>query len=158
MSEQSEMQTVHIECFINGIRHTLEVDVHDRLLDVLRYRLGLTGVKEGCSEGECGACTVLLDGLPANSCLVPAWQVNGRSIETVEGTDAQWVGHMHEHGTTQCGACTPGVVMMARWLAQAGDTGIPVRQALAGNLCRCTGYRGICRGVEATIREGEADA
>ncbi|MBL1216440.1 MAG: (2Fe-2S)-binding protein [Planctomycetes bacterium] len=152
MSDQTAHGTVPIACSINGRAYSLDVQVNERLLDVLRYRLGLTGTKEGCGEGECGACTVLLDGLPVNSCLVPAYQVDGRSVETVEGTDEQWAAHLHEHGTTQCGACTPGVVMTARWLDDTNPEDLSVREALAGNLCRCTGYRGICEGIKATLK------
>ena len=104
---------IEISFTLNGKPVTIRTDPGDRLLDVLRYRLGLTGTKEGCGEGECGACTVELDGVPANSCLVPAYQVRGRDVKTVEAIDGEAVRPMLESGATQCGACTPGVVVTA---------------------------------------------
>ena len=128
-----------------------------RLLDVLREDLALTGTKEGCGEGECGACTVLLDGAPVNSCLVPICQVDGATVATVEGLapardalDALQQAFL-ETGGAQCGICTPGMLMAARAYLDAG--GGPdddaIREAIAGNLCRCTGYTKI---VEAIAR------
>ncbi|HET9709935.1 MAG TPA: 2Fe-2S iron-sulfur cluster-binding protein, partial [Gemmatimonadales bacterium] len=93
---------------LNGSPISVEIDPADRLLDTLRYRLGLTGTKEGCGEGECGACTVYLDGLPVNSCLVPTYQVRGRRVETVEWLPPARLDPLLTHGATQCGACTPG--------------------------------------------------
>ena len=132
-----------------------EVDSHplERLLDVLREHLGLTGTKEGCGEGECGACTVLMDGEPVLSCLVPLFQCEGRRIETVEGIAAGPARELLERfvatGGVQCGACTPGIVVTAWALLQR--QGQPsrdeAREALAGNLCRCTGYEGILRAL-----------
>jgi len=137
-----------------------EVDGHpmERLLDVVRERLGLTGTKEGCGEGECGACTVLLDGEPVLSCLVPLFQCEGRRIETVEGIAdgpaREFLERFVATGGVQCGACTPGIVVTAWALLQRN--GSPsreeAREALAGNLCRCTGYEGILR---ALCREPE---
>jgi aerobic-type carbon monoxide dehydrogenase small subunit (CoxS/CutS family) len=124
------------------------VDTHAhpmrRLLDVLREDYGLTGTKEGCGEGECGACTVLLDGEAVNSCLVPIGQVRGRKILTIEGLRGR---HPLQRafateGGTQCGICTPGMIMAAAALPPRA-TLEQVRQGLAGNLCRCTGYQGI---------------
>ncbi|UCG74509.1 MAG: (2Fe-2S)-binding protein [Gemmatimonadota bacterium] len=131
----------------------VEIDPAERLLDVLRYRLGLTGTKEGCAEGECGACTVLLDGLPVDSCLVPAYQVRGRRVETVESLDAESLATYHASGATQCGACTPGVVMTASWIVRHPEVlgRGSVRELMAGNLCRCTGYDGIIEGIEDAI-------
>ncbi|RMH17647.1 MAG: (2Fe-2S)-binding protein [Acidobacteria bacterium] len=138
---------------LNGETTSVAVDPAERLLDVLRYRLGLPGTKEGCGEGECGACTVYLDGLPVMSCLVPAYQVRGRRVETVESLTPAEVANLHASGATQCGACTPGVAMTARWVARHPELleQHTVRQLMAGNLCRCTGYDGIVEGVEADL-------
>lgn len=136
---------------ING--RSVEVDGHpmERLLDVVREGLGLTGTKEGCGEGECGACTVLLDGEPVLSCLVPLFQCEGRRIDTVEGIAGgparDFLERFVESGGVQCGACTPGIAVTAWALLQRNPKPgrDEVRQALAGNLCRCTGYEGILR-------------
>jgi carbon-monoxide dehydrogenase small subunit len=138
---------------VNG--DSVEIDGHpmERLLDVLRSRLGLTGTKEGCGEGECGACTVLLDGEPVLSCLVPLLQCAGRRIETVEslaeGPARGFLEKFVATGGVQCGACTPGIVVTAWALLQRSPapTEAETREALAGNLCRCTGYEGILRAV-----------
>ena len=142
----------------------VEVDVPGmrRLLDVLREDLAMTGTKEGCGEGECGACTVLLDGMPVDSCLVPVCQVDGSSIATVEGL-APGPGILDplqaaflERGGAQCGICTPGMLMAARAYLDAGggpdDDGI--RDAIAGNLCRCTGYTKIVDAIAAVASGG----
>jgi len=125
-----------------------------RLLDVLREDLGLTGTKEGCGEGECGACTVLLDGAPVDACLVPVCQVDGSQVRTVEGLAAgaprgETLDTLQQAfldtGGAQCGICTPGMLMAARAYLDAGgdsDEGA-IREAIAGNLCRCTGYTKI---------------
>jgi len=143
---------------LNGAPATVEVDPADRLLDLLRYRLALTGTKEGCGEGECGACTVWLDGLPVNSCLVPAYQARGARVDTVESLDPQTLEPLLVHGATQCGACTPGVAMTACWILDHRDL-LPfhtIRELMAGNLCRCTGYDGIVEGVRAALDGGSA--
>ncbi|MCK4871594.1 MAG: (2Fe-2S)-binding protein [Phycisphaerales bacterium] len=143
---------------INGSEVTVDVPMSDRLLDVLRDRLGLTGTKEGCGEGECGACTVLLDGRPVNSCLVPCFQVQGRDVRTIESVDRATLSPLHESGATQCGACTPGVVMTSRWIGEDRSVlrGRTLRELMSGNLCRCTGYDGIIEGVRRTLdEEGE---
>ena len=147
--------------FVNGDPVELEVPGMRRLLDVLREELALTGTKEGCGEGECGACTVLLDGAPVDSCLVPICQVEGSTIATVEGLapaantlDALQTAFL-ETGGAQCGICTPGMLMAGRAYLDAG--GGPdddaIREAIAGNLCRCTGYTKI---VEAIARAAGA--
>ncbi len=120
-----------------------------RLLDVLREDCGLTGTKEGCGEGECGACTVLLDGQAVNACLVPFGQIRGRSVKTIEGLRGR---HPLQdafvtEGGTQCGICTPGMIMAAAALPP-NATLDQVRAGLAGNLCRCTGYMGIYRAIQ----------
>lgn len=144
---------LRLDFTLNGSPVRVDVDPAERLLDTLRYGLGLTGTKEGCGEGECGACTVHLDGVPVMSCLVPAWQAGGRRVRTVESVPTERVRPLLATGATQCGACTPGVVMTALWIADnphllASHT---VRELMAGNLCRCTGYDGICEGVEAMV-------
>ena len=141
---------------LNGSTISVEVDPTDRLLDTLRYRLGLTGTKEGCGEGECGACTVYLDGLPVNSCLVPIYQVRGCQVETVESLDPARLQPLLASGATQCGACTPGVAMTACWIREHREllATHTIRELLAGNLCRCTGYDGIVDGIQASLEAG----
>ena len=148
--------TIAIAFTLNGVPATVEVDPADRLLDLLRYRLALTGTKEGCGEGECGACTVWLDGLPVNSCLVPAYQARSARVDTVESLDPQTLEPLLVHGATQCGACTPGVAMTACWILGHRDllTVHTIRELMAGNLCRCTGYDGIVEGVRAALDGG----
>jgi len=146
---------------VNGRATRTRVPPMKRLLDVLREDLGLTGAKEGCGEGECGACSVLLDGRVVNSCLVPAVQCDGRRVTTVEGLGRKrGLGRLQrafvEHGAAQCGICTPGMLIAAHALLarQAGKlpTDPAVREALAGNLCRCTGYQKIVDAVRAAAR------
>ena len=136
-----------------------EVDVHGarRLLDVVREDLGLTGTKEGCGEGECGACTVLVDGKPVMSCLVPVCQAEGKALTTIEGLAPS--GGLHplqeafaSHGGAQCGICTPGMILAAHAWELDRASAEDVREALAGNLCRCTGYTKIFEAVEAAER------
>jgi aerobic-type carbon monoxide dehydrogenase small subunit (CoxS/CutS family) len=148
---------VKISFTLNGAVTSLEVDPSERLLDTLRYRLALIGTKEGCGEGECGACTVYMDGLPVNSCLVPIYQVRGSTIVTVEALDPAALQPLLESGATQCGACTPGVAMTACWIRDHPEllATHTIRELLAGNLCRCTGYDGIVDGIGATL-EGRA--
>ena len=145
---------------VNGDRQDLEVPPTTRLIDVLREHLGMTGTKEGCSEGECGACTVILDGKAVNSCLVLAPQVRGRQVVTVEGLagDGQLTAlqaKFIEHGAIQCGYCTPGMLLSAKALliANPDPTEAEIRMALAGNLCRCTGYSAIVEAVQDAARE-----
>ncbi len=141
------------ELEINGRRVEVEGHPMERLLDVLRERLGLTGTKEGCGEGECGACTVLADGRPVLSCLVPLFQCPDRKIETVEALAAGPARGLVERfvaaGGVQCGACTPGIVVAAWALLEENPrpSRRDVQEALAGNLCRCTGYEGIYRAL-----------
>jgi aerobic-type carbon monoxide dehydrogenase small subunit (CoxS/CutS family) len=134
---------------LNGKRRRIDVDPLSRLLDVLREQCGLTGTKEGCGEGECGACTVLVDGEPVNSCLIPAFHAEGTRVTTIEG-----LGGRHrlqrafvEHGGAQCGICTPGMIMAAVALGRKPSLDA-IRVGLAGNLCRCTGYSAIYRSVQ----------
>ena len=139
---------------VNGQSQTLDVYPMARLLDVLREQLQLTGTKEGCGEGECGACTVLIDGQIVNSCLVPVAQVNGAEITTIEGVANDNQLHAVQQafidcGGAQCGICTPGMVLAAVNLLErnANPTDADIRNGLAGNLCRCTGYMKIFESV-----------
>ena len=138
---------------VNGRSVMVSAPPMKRLLDVLREDLGLTGTKYGCGEGECGACTVLMDGVPVNSCLILACQARDSSVETVESCDPDALAPLHEGGATQCGACTPGVVMTAGWIRdhpQLLETH-SIRELMAGNLCRCTGYDGIIESIEVAM-------
>jgi len=157
---------VRLAVEVNGAPRTVECSPWSRLLDVLRDELRLTGTKEGCGEGECGACTVLLDGEAVNSCLVAIGQCDGRSVVTVEGLAR---GELHAVqralvacGGAQCGICTPGIAVCAAHIVDSGlvdaaDGGRAardrVRELLAGNLCRCTGYQLIVDAVIAAARE-----
>ena len=145
------MSTVRF--LVNGAPAELDVPGMRRLLDVLREDLGLTGTKEGCGEGECGACTVYLDGLPVNSCLIPTYQVRDRRVETIESLDPGALEPFERCGATQCGACTPGVVMTAWWIHEHSEflQTHTIRELMAGNLCRCTGYDGIVDAVADSL-------
>ena len=145
---------VHVALTVNGIRRTAGVEPRTSLADVLRSAWGLTGTHLGCEHGVCGACTVLLDGEPARSCLVFGWQADGRDVVTVEGLDAGdamsplqqacWDSH-----SFQCGFCTPGMLVAATELLRRNPdpTAAEVREELSGNICRCTGYDSIVAGV-----------
>lgn len=147
---------MNVSFTLNGAPTSIEVEPTERLLDTLRYRLALTGTKEGCGEGECGACTVYLNGLPVNSCLVPIYQVRGNTVETVESLDPAGLRPLLASGATQCGACTPGVAMTACWIRDNPEmlATHTIRELLAGNLCRCTGYDGIVDGIRASLEAG----
>jgi carbon-monoxide dehydrogenase small subunit len=154
--------TVEISFTLNGRLLQLDVVPNMTLLDLLRDEIGLTGTKRGCEVGECGACTVLLDGRAVNSCLVLAPQVMGREVVTVEG-----LGHAGtlrplqeaflDHGAVQCGFCTPGMLMSAKDLLDhtAEPSGREIREAIAGNLCRCTGYQQIVEAIEDAARRSK---
>jgi aerobic carbon-monoxide dehydrogenase small subunit len=144
---------------LNGKRHTVKAHPMTRLLDVLREDCGLTGTKEGCGEGECGACTVLIDGIAVDSCIVPAAHAEGRRVTTIEGAGASKAGRelqnaFVEKGGAQCGICTPGMILAAMKL-KPGSSEQDVKVALAGNLCRCTGYPAIFRSVDAALKKGK---
>lgn len=151
---------IRLQCEINGQAMSLETHSMARLLDVLREQAGLTGTKEGCGEGECGACSIELDGALVNSCLIPALHAQGTKIRTIEGVaDADVLSAVQQafltHGGAQCGICTPGMILAARNLlsrdAQPAENDI--REALSGNLCRCTGYTKIFESVLQACRD-----
>ena len=144
-----------LSLLVNGRTYDVDVAAHRNLLSVIRNEVGLTGAKEGCDDSECGACMVLLDGRPANSCSVLAMQAAGRRIETVEGLATN--GRLHPlqeaflaEGGVQCGFCTPGMLMSAKALLDSNPkpSEQEIRRYLSGNLCRCTGYAGIVRAVQ----------
>ena len=146
----------NISLNVNGRSHSLEVDSQRTLLDVLRRDLGLTGTKEGCGMGDCGTCTVLLNGKPINSCLTLAVEADGQKVETIEGVATN--GKLHpvqqafiDHGAVQCGFCTPGMILSAKALLEDNPrpTELEVRTYIAGNLCRCTGYDKIVKAIMA---------
>ena len=144
---------------LNGEKQSFEAEPMERLLDVLRERALLTGTKEGCGEGECGACSVLLDGEVVCSCLVPVFQVDGRKVQTIEGISKKselspvQAAFVEECGV-QCGACTPGFIVTARALLErhSKPSRRRIREAFGGNLCRCTGYERIFQSVEVAAR------
>jgi len=157
---QSIKNTLRVSCTVNSEMKTLDVYPMTRLLDVLREQLQLTGTKEGCGEGECGACTVLIDGKIVNSCLVPVAQVNGAEITTIEGVARDHQLHAVQQafidcGGAQCGICTPGMVLAALNLLERNPnpTEADIRNGLAGNLCRCTGYMKIFESVVSACRK-----
>ena len=154
----------HISLTVNGVARTIHTYPMARLLDVLREELNLTGAKEGCGEGECGSCSVLMDGVLINSCLIPALQARGANIVTIEGLAND--DRLHplqnaflECGAAQCGICTPGMILAALHLLER--TSRPsldqIREGLSGNLCRCTGYQQIFEAVAQASRNEEAD-
>lgn len=149
-----------ITCTINGKKTELEVKPGETLLEVLRYRLHYTGVKKGCSVGECGACTVLIDGTAVNSCIYLAVWADGKEIRTIEGISKN--GELSkvqkafvEEGAIQCGFCTPGFVMSATAMVESGKkyTKEEIKRELSGHLCRCTGYQNIIKAVEKSLEE-----
>ena len=148
---------------VNGDHHQVGVPSHFTLLETLRYVLGLTGSKQGCDKGDCGACTVLVDGVPTLSCLTPVQEAEDREVVTVEGLAGPHGPHPLQdefdvHGAAQCGFCTPGILCSAAALLER--TPLPtrdeIREALAGNLCRCTGYAKIYDAVEAAAQRGNS--
>jgi carbon-monoxide dehydrogenase small subunit len=150
---------------LNGEARELVVEPHRSLLDALRFEAGLTGTKKGCDVGECGSCTVLLDGKPVCSCLVLAAEVSGSEIVTIEGVQPS-PGQLHalqenfmKCGAAQCGFCTPGIIVAAKALLEENPTPTrdEIRFALAGNICRCTGYTKIIDAIELTARELRAE-
>ncbi len=157
-------QSVDVTFTLNGSAVTVyDVPPLQRLLDTLREELRVTGTKEGCGEGECGACTVLIDGLPVNSCLVPVVQLEGATVVSVEGlAEGEQLSTLQrvfvEAGGAQCGICTPGILLAARALLdrEPEPSRDRIREAIAGNLCRCTGYQRIVEGIEQAAAEERA--
>ncbi len=152
-----------MELTVNGEKYSFEVEADLRLVDLLRNHLHLLGAKEGCGKGECGACTVLLDGKSVASCLVLALQANGADILTVEGLGGEEALHplqqaFIQYGAVQCGFCTPGMLMSAKFLLDNNPrpSREEIREGLAGNLCRCTGYAKIIDAIEA-VAEGRLE-
>jgi carbon-monoxide dehydrogenase small subunit len=149
-----------ITLVVNGKTLTIRAFPMERLLDVLRVQIGLTGTKEGCGEGECGSCSVLVDGALVNSCLIPVLQVSGTHITTIEGLATDKRLHALQQafldfGGAQCGICTPGMILAAVHLLSKNPqpTGADIREGLSGNLCRCTGYMQILEAVaDAAVR------
>lgn len=153
-------EMILVECTVNGNEISEYVDVRESLLDMLRNRLGLTSVKKGCEVGECGACTVIIDGEAIDSCIYLAAWANGKNIRTLEGLEKEGkISRIQEafieEGAVQCGFCTPGFLMSATVLLEKG---LPlsreeIRKHMAGNLCRCTGYENIVNAVEKVNKE-----
>src|SRR6202166_2460993 len=150
---------IRVSCVVNGAAVTCDAYPMARLLDVLREELKLTGTKEGCGEGECGACSIEMDGALVNSCLIPALQAEGAKIRTIEGVaGAAELSAVQQafltHGGAQCGICTPGMILAAQNLLshKSQPTQNEIREALAGNLCRCTGYTKIFESVLEACR------
>lgn len=155
-----------INLTVNGQQHTLETEPQERLLDLLRLKLKLTGAKEGCGEGECGACTVIMNGEAVNACMVLAYQARNADILTIEGLATH--GGLDivqqafvDNGAVQCGYCTPGMIMSTKalLLKNANPDEAEIREALAGNLCRCTGYVNIIKAVKmaaGTLNGGQS--
>lgn len=153
-----------IQFILNGKKTTIGAEPDRRVVDILREDLGLTGTKEGCGAGECGACTILVNGKSRLSCLMAAAQLEDREITTIEGMAEE--GRLHqlqeafiEHGAVQCGFCTPGMILSAAALLKCNQrpTRTAIRTGLSGNLCRCTGYQKIIDAVEAAARSGEEE-
>ncbi len=151
-----------INLVVNGESHEVAVSPEQTLLEVLREELGLTGTKKGCNQGECGACTVLVDGKPVSSCLVLAVSVNGKSVSTIEGLSQD--GRLHplqeafvKYGAIQCGFCTPGMLLAAKYLLEnrPKPSEQEIKEAINGNICRCTGYVKIVEAI-SSVAQGAA--
>ena len=157
------MKTYLIEITLNGQRRKVEVSARETLLDVLRNKLGATEVKNGCGKGDCGSCAVILDGRAVNSCLTLALQANGKEVITLKGIGAEENPHplqksFVQHGAIQCGFCTAGMIVSAK--ALLGQSQRPsrdeIREAISGNLCRCTGYKKIIEAIQDAALEGKS--
>jgi len=157
-------EKVSITLLVNQKEHAVEIHPDERLIDTLRVRLGLTGVKEGCGQGECGACTVLMDGLAVNACMILTYQARGRSVITIEGLAAREKPDslqkaFSEHHAVQCGYCTPGMILSAKslLLGNPHPSEAQIKEAIAGNLCRCTGYVNIVAAIRSAASDGKDD-
>ncbi len=153
---------MEIRITVNDVQYSLAVTPEERLIDMLRHQLRLTGVKEGCGEGQCGACTVIMDGLAVNACMILAYQARDRSILTIEGLGRE--GNLDplqesfvQNGAIQCGYCTPGMILAAKALLMQNPhpTEAEIREGIAGNLCRCTGYVNIVKAIRAVAEGGQ---
>jgi len=158
------MKKIPISFVINGKKKEMAISPNTTLLELLREHLGLTGTKNGCEAGECGACTVLLDGRPVYACLVLAPKVDGKEIITIEGIGEE--GKLHPvqkafltHGAVQCGFCTPGMILAAKALLDENPypSKEEIEDAISGNLCRCTGYLQIVKAIEASGKGGKGE-
>lgn len=160
MLRRSDVQTVPVSFTLNGKLQELEVEPHELLLDVIRDRLGLTGVKRSCDVQVCGACTLLVDGRPVSACTTLAFEIRGRSVLTIEGLAGN--GKLHplqkafiEHGGFQCGFCTPGMILAAKALLdeKPHPTEEELKHFMHGNICRCTGYKKIIESIMAAAKK-----
>jgi len=155
------VNSVKVSFLINGKKREVEIRPNISLLELLRDHLNLTGTKRGCEVGECGACTVLLNGRAVNSCLVLAPQINGKTIETIEGLGTESSLHplqkaFVDRGAVQCGFCTPGMLMSLKALydVRAAVNRDDIKEAISGNLCRCTGYQQVVEAVDSAFTKG----
>lgn len=158
------MEEVNVSLTVNNKKHEVTVEPDERLLDTLRDRLNLTGVKEGCSIGECGACTVILDGKAINSCMVYTFQIDGSEVLTVEGLETNGTldplqEAFIDHQAVQCGFCTPGMLMSAKALLNENPDPDrdEIKTAIEGNLCRCTGYQQIIEAIESAANQDRSE-
>jgi carbon-monoxide dehydrogenase small subunit len=156
------MELIRVQFKVNGEQVDLSVKPYETLLETLRNRLELTGTKEGCGLGSCGACTVLLDGIPVRSCLLLTAEVNGREVTTIEGLKQGDKLHPLQeafinHGAVQCGFCTPGMILTAKALLDRNPkpTRSEIIRAISSNICRCTGYKKIIEAIESVVQKGE---
>ena len=162
MAQSALQKTIHFT--LNGRPTQVDIEPDELLIDVLRYKLSMTGTKKGCGEGECGACTILLDGRPVNSCLIPAMKAQGKKMITIEGLAPGETLHpiqesFLEAGAVQCGFCSPGAILSTKALLdeQKNPTESDIKKALSGHICRCTGYVQIVDAVKLAAHKIRAD-
>lgn len=165
MNQPEASTTWRLQCTVNGQPVDVEVESNETLLATLRDRLGLTGTKGSCLEGECGSCTVIVDGQAVNSCLVLSPQMQGREVETIEGLACGEKLHILQEkflatGAAQCGYCTPGLIMAAKVLLEQNPdlSEQAFFEGMEGNICRCTGYKAICEAIRAAAKEWQSQA